>query len=353
MATIPASADNAQGLSAATAWQGIQSPYLLFLGDVQDPRLAKTASGIHFWSPEKCLGQLRLPGCKADLGLPEMDVAVAQSSGAKTLVIGMAPAGGAIPDNCLTVLKAALTAGLDIASGMHLPLSSNAMIAKLAEVSQQRLFEMRKPKPEQIIATGAPRTGKRLLTVGTDCGVGKMFASLAIEKAMRQRGLKASFRATGQTGILIAGDGICIDAVTADFMAGAAELLSPNSDPEHWDVIEGQGSLHHPSYAGVSLALLHGSQPDALVVCHDPTRTMMVGLDNYQVVSLEECISTNLAAARRVNTQVRVVGVCANTSAMNAQQAETWIDSNCDRLGVPVCDPIRNGVESILDEMLT
>ncbi len=121
--------------------------------------------------------------------------------------------------------------------------------------------------------TGRKRSGQRVLTVGTDCALGKKYTALALTQALQAQGAKATFRATGQTGIMIAGAGVAIDAVIADFIAGAAETLSPDNAPDHWDVIEGQGALFHPAYAGVTLGLLHGSQPDALVLCHDPSRT--------------------------------------------------------------------------------
>ena len=125
---------------------------------------------------------------------------------------------------------------------------------------------------------GTKRPGLRLLTVGTDCSVGKKYTALALEREMHARGLKADFRATGQTGILISGRGVAIDAVVADFISGAAEWLTPANEPDHWDVVEGQGSLFHPSFAGVTLGLLHGAQPDAFVVCHEPTRKTMRGV---------------------------------------------------------------------------
>ena len=152
-------------------------------------------------------------------------------------------------------------------------LGDNAEIAAAAAKHGRKLFDVRHSAERFATGKGAKRPGKRLLTVGTDCSVGKKYTALALERAMRARGLNADFRATGQTGVFISGRGVSVDAVVADFIAGAAEWLTPANDPGHWDVVEGQGSLFHPSFAGVTLGLLHGAQPDAFVVCHEPTRT--------------------------------------------------------------------------------
>jgi uncharacterized NAD-dependent epimerase/dehydratase family protein len=253
----------------------IEQPYLLFLGDAPDQLAAKTAQGIADWRPEICVGQLRFTDCKADLGLPEMTLEEAAQKGAKTLVIGVANRGGIISDNWAEVLVQALERGFDLASGLHSRLADVPELAAAAARNGRRLFDVRHPTGRFSIGDGKPRPGKRLLTVGTDCSCGKMYTSLALERAMRARGLKADFRATGQTGILIAGSGVSVDAVVADFISGASETLSPANDADHWDLIEGQGSLFHASFAGVSLGLLHGSQPDVIVMCHEPTRTHM------------------------------------------------------------------------------
>ena len=160
----------------------------------------------------------------------------------------------------------------------------------------RRLIDVRMPPPNIPIATGRKRCGKRLLTVGTDCALGKKYTALALARAFAARGHAVDFRATGQTGILIAGGGMPMDAVVADFEAGAAEMLSPDAAPEHWDVIEGQGSLFHPAYAAVSLGLLHGSQPDVIVVCHDPARERVLGYPDYPLPGIAETIELNRAA---------------------------------------------------------
>ncbi len=158
------------------------------------------------------------------------------------------------------------------AAGLHNKLADVPELKALADRLGRSLFDVRHPTQHYPVASGRKRSGKRLLPVGTDCSCGKMYTALAIEKRSR-RGGKATFRATGQTGILISGSGVSIDAVVSDFVSGAVETLSPDNDADHWDIIEGQGSLFHPSFAGVTTGLIHGAQPDALVLCHEPTRT--------------------------------------------------------------------------------
>jgi uncharacterized NAD-dependent epimerase/dehydratase family protein len=168
---------------------------------------------------------------------------------------------------------------------------------------------------------------------------------------MRRRGWKADFRATGQTGILIAGEGVSVDAVVADFISGAVEFLSPANDPDHWDLIEGQGSLFHCSFAGVSLGLLHGAQPHALVMCHEPTRAHMRGLPHYKLPTLRECIDANVAAARLTNPESVCVGIAINTSALDDSQADSVMKQTADAFGMPCVDPVRTGVAAIVDRL--
>ena len=253
----------------------IKAPYLLFLGDAPDQLAAKVAQGIRDWRPDISIGQIKLPNCKADLNLKNYTLEEARENGAKTLVIGVANRGGKFSDSWKETLCDALDLKLDIASGLHNLLSDEKDLVNLSKLNDCNLIDVRVPKEQFPIGNGKKRTGKRCLTIGTDCSVGKMYSSLAIEKEMRSRGMKVSFRATGQTGILISGEGIPLDAIVADFMAGAVETLSPNNDDDHWDIIEGQGSLFHVSYSGVTMALIHGGQPDHIILCHEPTRTHM------------------------------------------------------------------------------
>src|SRR5712671_1166722 len=266
----------------------LRTPYLLFIGDAPDQLAAKTAVVIACWRPEICLGQLRLPGCKADLGLPDMTIEEAATAGVRTVIVGTTNRGGVLGDGWEGLLVRAMELGMDLASGLHHRLADIPALREAASRLGRQIADVRHPTREFAVGNGVKRPGKRLLTVGTDCSIGKMFTALALERAMRGRGLKADFRATGQTGIFLAGDGVSIDAVVSDFVSGAVEWLSPANDPDHWDLIEGQGSLFHASYAGVSLGLLHGAQPDVLVLCHEPTRTHMRGLPHYPLPGLKE-----------------------------------------------------------------
>lgn len=332
----------------------LRPPCLLYFGDVEDVAHAKTGLGLIQWRPEFCAGQMRTPGCQVDGGIPDMDIEEAVAAGVKSLVIGVAPAGGSIPATWLDDLVRAAHAGLDVVSGMHARLSDFPEIAAAARESDARLIDVRTPPGCIPVGTGEKRSGKRLLTVGTDCAVGKKYTALAIEKEMRARGWNADFRATGQTGIMIAGAGIAIDSVASDFVSGAAEVLSPSAPDDHWDVIEGQGSLSHPSFAGVSLGLLHGSQPDALVLCHDPSRAFLLGTgasEPFPILPLDESIEQCLALARRVNSKVRFVGVSLNTSEMSFEERRRLYEQLARETGLPVADPIRDGVKTFVDEI--
>lgn len=326
-------------------------PYLLFLGDVQDQLAAKTAHGLVDWRRERCRAQLRLPGCKADCGLPEMSVREAAAAGCRTMIVAVANSGGWLAEHWVPVIVEALEAGLDVASGLHQRLADIPAVAEAAARHGRALFDVRHPEERFRTGTGIKRSGKRLLTVGTDCSCGKKYTALALERELLARGRKATFRGTGQTGVMISGRGVAIDAVVADFIAGAAEWLSPDNDPDHWDVIEGQGSLFHPAFAGVTLGLIHGSQPDAIVLCHEPTRTRMRGLPHQKLPGLRECLEANLAAARLTNPAVRAVGVAIDTHLLEPARREAYLARVEDELGLPTVDPIATGVGRIADAL--
>ncbi len=330
----------------------IEQPYLLFLGDAPDQLAAKTAQGIADWRPETCVGQLKFTDCNADLGLPDMSLDDGLENGAKTLVIGVANRGGVISDIWTEVLVKALDLGFDLASGLHGKLADVPELAAVAGRTGRKLFDVRHPSETFSVGDGKKRPGKRLLTVGTDCSCGKMYTSLALEREMRARGLNADFRATGQTGILIAGSGVSIDAVVADFISGASESLSPANDADHWDLVEGQGSLFHASFASVSLGLLHGSQPDVIVMCHEPTREHMRGLPQYALPAIQTCIEVNLSAARLTNPAVACTGLSVNTSRLNPEAAKACLAELEAEFGLPAVDPLRDGVGRLVDEIV-
>ena len=299
----------------ASAGTRIEAPYLIFLGSAHDQLAAKTGQGIVDWRPQNCIGQLRLPECQADLGLPDLSVAEAAAAGE--------------PDR----------------------LDSFPEIRDAAARHDRRLVDVRHSTVRFPTGSGRKRSGRRLLTVGTDCSVGKKYAALALEREMRSRGMDAEFRATGQTGILIAGSGVAIDAVTADFISGAAECLTPDAERGHWDVVEGQGSIFHPSFAGVSLGLLHGTQPDAVVVCHEPTRRTMRNVSTL-MPRIGEVIEQTLVHGRTTNPDVVCIGVAVNTAALDEGEARELLTNYAAQLGLPVTDPIRFGAGLLVDELV-
>ncbi|MEX2519941.1 MAG: N-acetyltransferase DgcN [Paracoccaceae bacterium] len=329
----------------------LKQPYLLFLGDAPDALAAKVAQGVKDWRPDASVGQLRLPGCNADMKLKEMSVAEAAAAGAKTLVIGVANRGGLISDAWIAVLVEAMEAGMDVAAGLHTLLKDQPALVEAAQRTGQQLFDVRLPVVKYPIGEGRMRTGKRILAVGTDCSCGKMYTALAMEKEMVARGMKATFRATGQTGILITGGGVPLDAVVADFMAGAVEVLTPPNDADHYDLIEGQGSLFHPSYSGVTMALVHGGAPDYLVLCHEPTRTHMRGLPHYVSPGLAALRPIAETLARVVNPDCVSIGCSINTAALSDKEALDYLKKVEDELGLPAVDPFRHGAGKLVDAL--
>ena len=329
----------------------IASPYLLFIGDATDQLSIKMARGAADWRPELCVGEYSVDGCTVSTGIEKMDIAQAAAKGAKSFILGFANSGGVLDKKWLPYILEAMNNGMDIVSGLHDKLSDFPEIVEKAQQTQQQLLDIRHPKAEFVTGTGVKRTGKRLLTVGTDCSVGKMYTSLSLEKSMKKLGFDVDFRATGQCGILIAGQGIAIDCVISDFLSGATESLSPNNSAEHWDIIEGQGSLSHPAFAGVSLGLLHGSQPDALVICHDLNRSHMRGLPQSQFPSVEATIALNLQAAKLTNPNVKVVGITVNTSSVSVEEGQRICAQLSEQFSLPCADPLRDGTDSIVSTL--
>jgi len=332
----------------------LPKPYLLFLGDTRNASYAKTGFGLRDWAGDDCVGEYACADGTVSTGLPRLTPAEAKAKGARSVAIGVANEGGFIPDSWVGSLVEALDAGLDLVSGMHVRLGDVPAIAEAAARNGRQLIDIRIPPRNLPTGNGRKRSGKRLLTVGTDCALGKKYTALALARAFARRGIDADFRATGQTGIMIAGGGIPMDAVISDFEAGAAEVLSPDAAPDHWDIVEGQGSLFHPAFAAVSLGLLHGSQPDVFVVCHDPSRTRVMGLPDLAMPSIEEVVDMTIRLGSRTNPAIRCVGVSVNTSSLSEADAAAYIGSETARLGWPVADPIRGGAafEALVDACL-
>ena len=329
----------------------IRTPYLLFLGDAHDNLAAKVAQGIKDWNPDSVVGQFRMDGCNADVGAPDMSLQEAYDAGARTLVVGVANRGGVISDAWIEVLAEAMEIGFDVASGLHNLLRDENVLKATSARTGATLHDVRIPTVAYPIANGKKRSGKRCLAIGTDCSVGKMYTGLAVDAEMQKRGMKSTFRPTGQTGILITGKGVPLDAVVADFMAGAVEWLPPANDADHWDHIEGQGSLWHVSYSGVTMALIHGGQPDALILAHEPTRTHMRGLPDYGLPKLEELRDMALPLARIANPNCVVAGISVNTKALSDEEATALCKEIEDRMGLPTVDPYRHGASRLVDAL--
>ena len=329
----------------------IPTPYLLFLGDAPDQLSAKVAQGIKDWRPENAVGQLRMPGCNADLNIEDLTLEQAFEKGARTMVIGVANRGGYISEAWKVILIEALKTGFDLASGLHNLLRDEPDLVTHAKKYGRHLHDVRIPTVEYPIANGKKRSGKRCLAVGTDCSAGKMYTAMAMDRLMQERGMKSTFRATGQTGILITGNGVPLDAVIADFMAGSIEYLTPDNDEDPWDLIEGQGSLFHVSYSGVTMALVHGGQPDALILCHEPTRKHMRGLPEYSLPGLKDLNDTALHLAKVANPDCKVVGVSVNTQNMDEQEAKAYLSSIEKELNLPATDPFRFGADKLVDAL--
>jgi len=327
----------------------LNAPYLILIGDLDDATYAKTGFGIVHWRPDLVAGQLRFAGCEIDMGVPDMTIAESVEAGAKSLLIGVTPIGGVIPDSWWASIEEAARVGMDIISGLHFKLADFPAVVAAAKASGARLIDVRNPPVNLPVGAGKKRSGKRVLMVGTDCAIGKKYSALALDNAMREAGMNSTFRATGQTGIMLAGEGIPIDAVVADFISGAAELISPDNDDNHWDVIEGQGSLFHPGYSGVSLGLLHGSQPDAFVVCHDATRTVISGWEHYTLPSVQDCIDQHVLLGSRTNPDIRCVGISINTSQLPKDERMDYLVRLSDKTGLPCVDPLIDGCKAIVD----
>ncbi len=329
----------------------IPAPYLLYLGHSRDFIGIKTSRGLATFRREACVGEFRHDDCPLTLDLPRLTIAGGAAAGAKTLVLGIANSGGTMDDGLIDDAVAALEAGMNVTAGLHQRLRDIPRLAALAAEKGLTLFDVRDPPADLVVGTGYARAGNRLLTVGTDCSTGKMYTTLALVHGLAARGIAADFRATGQTGILIAGAGIPVDAVVADFISGSIERLSPSRDDDGWDVIEGQGSLFHPSFAGVSTGLLHGAQARALVMCHEPGRDHMRGLPGRALPDLGACIDMNLQVARLTSPAVRMTGIALNTSALDEAAAQRLCAETADAHGLPCTDPFRFGVEALLDAL--
>ncbi|MEO1280599.1 MAG: DUF1611 domain-containing protein [Pseudomonadota bacterium] len=330
----------------------LQSPYAVFLGGAPDAHMAKTGIGVAYWRPDLVAGQIRLSADGADAGVDDIDVPKAKDLGVQSLLIGVSHVGGGIAEAWLPSLLEAAEAGIDIVAGTHQRLQSLPELKAVAGRAGARLVDIRTPPADLPVGTGKKRTGKRLLTVGTDASLGKKYTALQLERDMSGRGLEATFRATGQTGIMIAQRGIPIDAVVGDFISGAAELLSPDNHDDHWDVIEGQGALLHPGYGSVTHGLLIGSQPDAFVMCHQPTRIRLKNWPDFAIPTYQELMRRTILAGSLVNPDIRCVGISINSTGMTEAERRDYKVSTEQELGLPCVDPLIDGTGPIVDEII-
>jgi uncharacterized NAD-dependent epimerase/dehydratase family protein len=265
------------------------------------------------------------------------------------LLVGIAPQGGGLPESWRPLLLGAIAAGLHLVSGLHFHLADDAELAAAARKRGVRIHDLRRPPADLPVSTGRARLvdAYTVLTVGTDCNIGKMTAGLRIRRALEERGVKVGFAATGQTGILIEGWGIAVDAVVADFIGGAAErLVLRAAEGNEVVLVEGQGSLVHPGYSGVTLGLLHGSMPDGMILCHQPTRRCPFNegpvYDWMRLPDVPGMIRICEAAMAPLRP-APVIGVALVTFDMDESAARAEIARTAEETGLPVTDPVRFG----------
>lgn len=267
------------------------------------------------------------------------------------LLLGTAWSGGALPDDWKPDLLKAIDNGLDIVNGLHDFLEDDPQLAEAAKKKNVRLIDVRRPPEKLPVGTRAAADTKAfvVLTVGSDCSVGKMTTSLEIAKVARKKNKSAGFVATGQTGIMICGTGIAIDRVIGDFMSGAVEQLVMDAAKDNeYVLVEGQGSIVHPSFSGVTLALMHGSCPQGLILCHNARRSKIKGLEPIDLLPLKELVSIYERMCSYLRP-AKVLGVAFNTYGMSDKEAEEAINNAQNELGLPVCDPVRQGAEVLFD----
>ncbi len=322
---------------------------------------AKTAIGALRYAPYRIVAVVdstregvdasAVLGSGVGSGVPVVaSLAIARGLGVDVLLVGTAAAGGRLPASYRPILAEALAAGIEVWSGLHERVLDDPDLAAAADRGGARVRELREPPRELPVGGYRTRRGgtRVVLTVGSDASVGKMTASLELARALARAGRRALFVATGQTGIAIAGDGISVDAVISDFVAGAAEqMVCDAAEQADWVIVEGQGSLTHPGFSAVTLGLLHGSAPDDLVLCHDASRVRMKGHDDLPLRSLDELVriyETAAAWSRHPDAEpARVRAVALNTAALASSAASAAVAAATTLTGLPAADPVREG----------
>jgi uncharacterized NAD-dependent epimerase/dehydratase family protein len=269
-----------------------------------------------------------------------------------TLLLGIAPQGGNLPGSWRKLVAEALMRGWDVISGLHEFLSEDPELAALAESKSCEILDVRRPPARRPIAAARAANADAMvvLTVGSDCNVGKMTTALEVHEELGRRGVRSSFVATGQTGVFIEGRGVCVDAVVSDFVAGfVEELVMEASQDADIVIVEGQGAIHHPAYSGVTLSLIHGACPDAMLLCHATGRTHLRIAESGpapRIRSLSELIRDYERAASWISPG-RVLGISLNTLQLQDAEAKRAIEHEAQRIGLPVTDPVRYGAEPL------
>jgi uncharacterized NAD-dependent epimerase/dehydratase family protein len=324
-----------------------------------NPTEAKTAACVLRYRSEEVLGVLdstsagRTTGELLGVGGERPIVAsLDELPEADTLLVGIAPSGGKVPPSWRGVILEALRRGMDVISGLHEFLSSDPEFAAAAQASGTTLTDVRKNNERDVAKFEPFRTGcLRIHTIGQDCSIGKMLTSVELTRALRAAGHDAKFIATGQTGIMIEGDGCPVDCVVSDFVAGAVEKLILANQHHDFLVVEGQGSLAHPKYSAVTLGLLHGCRPQGMILCYEVGRHVVHGLPSMPLPPLAKVREVNETMANLLEPS-KVIGVAMNSSRVSAQEAQSAREKVRKELGLPVCDVIRHGTGDLVEAIL-
>jgi D-glutamate N-acetyltransferase len=325
-------------------------------GHATDPHHGKTMRGLLRYRRDEVVAILDSEHAGEEVeGVPVVaTVAEGLGHSPTAAFIGVAPAGGRLPAVWDPILRDAVEAGLDVESGMHVFLADDPELAALASERGVELRDLRRPPAGLSVPTGAnlEHGAAVVLTVGSDCAIGKMTVSLELDRSARERGLASVFVPTGQTGIAIAGWGVCVDAVVADFIAGATErLVVEGADRGDLLWVEGQGSLVHPQYSGVTLGLFHGSAPHVLVLCHEAGTTQIEGCPGHPIPPLRELVELHERMSLPAR-KTQVAAVALNTRRLDEREARAAATAVEDEVGLPADDPVRFGADRLLDAVL-
>ena len=323
-----------------------------------DPHYGKTARGVIRYRREDVVAVLDSTRAgETHDGLPVVGrVEEALEFGPTHALVGVATQGGRFPGPWRELLKSCIAAGLAVENGLHQFLADDPELVGLAERHGAQLIDLRRPPADLNVPTGENMDVRAqiVLTVGSDCAIGKMTVSLELDREARRRGIASVFVPTGQTGIAIAGWGIAVDAVVSDFLAGAAERLVVEGAQRGGELlwVEGQGSVIHPAYSGVTLGLVHGSAPHAFVLCHLAGSTEVEGYPGHPLPTLGELVDLHERIALRARP-ARVVAVALNTRALDDAAARAAIAEAEVETGLPADDPVRFGASRLLDGVLS